>query len=88
MRFLIHDRGRQFTSAFDAFFEGCGLKILRSPPQAPRANAICERLIGTLRRELLGLIQILNESRLHTVLAEYAAHYNTGGPGPADGQAA
>jgi putative transposase len=80
MRFLIHDRGSQFTSAFDAIFEDCGLKILRSPPQAPRANAICERLIGTLRRELLDHILILNETHLHTVLTEYAAHYNDGRP--------
>jgi putative transposase len=80
MRFLIRDRGSQFTSAFDAVFEDCGLKILRSPPQAPRANAICERLIGILRRELLDHILILNETHLHTVLTEYAAHYNTGRP--------
>lgn len=53
MRFLIHDRGGQFTGQFDTVFESCGLRILRGPPEAPRANAICERLIGTLRRELL-----------------------------------
>jgi len=53
MRFLIRDRGGQFTEAFDAVFEDCGLRILRSPPQAPRANAVCERLVGTLRREVL-----------------------------------
>lgn len=80
MRFLIRDRGSQYTTAFDGVFEDCGLRILRSPPQAPRANAICERLIGTLRRELLDHILILNETHLHTVLTEYAAHYNTGRP--------
>jgi putative transposase len=80
MRFLIRDRGSQFTTAFDAVFEDCGLRILRSPPQAPRANAICERLVGTLRRELLDHILILNENHLRTVLTEYAAHYNAGRP--------
>jgi transposase InsO family protein len=51
MRFLIRDRGGQFTEAFDAVFESCGLRILKSPPRAPRANAMCERLIGTLPRD-------------------------------------
>jgi putative transposase len=80
MRFLIRDRGSQFTTAFDAVFEDCGLRILHSPPQTPRANAICERLIGTLRRELLDHILILNETHLHKVLTEYAAHYNAARP--------
>jgi len=80
MRFLIRDRGGQFTEAFDAVFQGCGLRILRSPPQAPRANAICERLVGTLRRELLDHMLILNETHLRTVLNEYTAHYNAARP--------
>jgi len=80
MRFLIRDRGSQFTTAFDGVFEDCGLTILRSPPQAPRTNAICERLIGTLRHELLDHLLILNETHLHTVLTEYTAHYNTARP--------
>ena len=80
MRFLIRDRGGQFTAAFDAVFEDCGLQILKSPPQAPRANAICERLIGTLRREVFDHLLILNEAHLRAVLNEYAAHYNSGRP--------
>jgi putative transposase len=80
MRFLIRDRGSQFANAFDAVFEGCELKILRSPPQAPRANAICERLIGTPRRELLDRTLILNETHLRHVLTEYTRHYNSGRP--------
>ena len=80
MRFLIRDRGGQFTTSFDAVFEGCGLRILRSPPQAPRANAICERLVGTLRREVLDHLLIVNEAHLRAVLTEYAAHYNTARP--------
>jgi transposase InsO family protein len=80
MRFLIRDRGGQFTACFDAVFEDCGLRILKSPPQAPRANAICERLIGTLRREVLDHLLIINEAHLRAVLAEYAAHYNGARP--------
>jgi transposase InsO family protein len=80
MKFLIRDRGGQFTASFDAVFEACGLRVLRSPPQAPRANAICERLVGTLRRELLDRILILNEAHLRAVLSEFAAHYNAARP--------
>lgn len=80
MRFLIRDRGGQFTKAFDAVFESCGLQVLKSPPQAPRANAICERVIGTLRRELLDHVLIVNETHLRAVLAQYVAHYNAARP--------
>lgn len=76
MRFLIRDRGGQFTASFDAVFEDCGLRILRSPPRAPRANATCERMVGTLRREALDHLLILNAAHLRAVLTEYAAHYN------------
>ena len=53
VKFLIRDRAGQFTSSFDAVFAAEGIRILASPPLAPRANAICERIIGTLRREVL-----------------------------------
>jgi transposase InsO family protein len=86
MRFLIRDRGGQFTSSFDAVFENRGLRVLRSPPQAPRANAICERLIGTLRWDVLDHLLILNETHLRAVLAEYAAHYNAARPHQGIGQ--
>ncbi|WP_084315909.1 integrase core domain-containing protein [Actinospica robiniae] len=56
--------------------EDCGLRVLRSPPQSPRANAVCERLVGTLRREVLDHLLILNEAHLRAFLAEYTAHYN------------
>jgi putative transposase len=61
VKFLIRDRAGQFTCSFDAVFTAEGIRILASPPQAPRANAICERIIGTLRRELLDQLLILNE---------------------------
>jgi putative transposase len=51
--FLLRDRDYRFTEAFDAVFAADNIRILTSPSGAPRANAICERMIGTLRRELL-----------------------------------
>jgi hypothetical protein len=80
MPFLIRDRAGQFTESFDAVFTADGIRILSSPPQAPRANAVCERIIGTLRRELFDRLLILNEHHLRRVLTEYLIRYNTGRP--------
>jgi putative transposase len=86
VKFLIRDRAGQFTSSFDAVFTAAGIRIMARPPQAPRANAICERLIGTLRRELLDRLLIVNERHLRQVLAEYLQHYNAARPHRALGQ--
>jgi len=86
VKFLIRDRAGQFTSSFDAVFTAEGIRILPIPPQAPRANAICERMIGTLRRELLDRLLIVNEHHLRQVLTEYLRHYNTARPHRALGQ--
>ncbi len=61
-------------------FQATGARILRTAVQAPRMNAICERLVGTLCRELLDRTLSLGEAHLRTVLAEYQAHYNTARP--------
>jgi putative transposase len=74
--FLIRDRDTKFTDVFDAVFTSEGISILRTPVRAPRANAIAERWIGTVRRELLDRILILNRSHLEHVLAEYTTHFN------------
>jgi putative transposase len=79
-RFLIRDRGSNFTASFDAVFQATGVTIVRTAVQAPRMNAICERLIGTLRRELLDRTLIRNQAHLRAVLAEYQEHYNTARP--------
>jgi putative transposase len=88
VKFLIRDRAGQFTDAFDAVFKADGIRILASPPQAPGANAICERIIGTLRREVLDRLLIVNEHHLRRVLTEYLLHYNTARPHHALGQLA
>ena len=86
VKFLIRDRAGQFTSSFDAVFTAEGIRILASPPQAPIANAICERMIGTLRREVLDRVLIVNEHHLRRVLTEYLRHYNAARPHRALGQ--
>jgi putative transposase len=80
IKFLIRDRGSNFTCAFDAVFQATGARILRTAVQARRMNAICERLVGTLRRELLDRMLILGGRHLRAVLAEYQVHYNTARP--------
>ena len=80
IRFLIRDRGSNFTPSFDAVFQATGTRILRTAVQAPWMNAICERLAGTLRRELLDRVLILGPGHLRAVLAEYQVHYNTDRP--------
>ena len=80
IRFLIRDRGSNFTASFDAVFQATGARILRSAVQVPRMNATCERLVGTLRREVLDRMLILGERHLRAVLAEYQVHYNTARP--------
>jgi transposase InsO family protein len=80
IRFLIRDRGSNFTRSFDAVFQATGARILRTAVQAPRMNAICERLAGTLRRELLDRMLILGERHLRAVLADYQVHYNMARP--------
>jgi hypothetical protein len=86
LKFLIRDRGGQFTDAFDTVFADAGLRVIKSPPQAPKANAHCERIIGTLRRELLDSMLILNERHLRRTLTRYLAHYNTARPHRGIGQ--
>jgi transposase len=86
LRFLVRDRDTKFIKAFDEVFRADGLRIIKTPPQAPRANAICERVIGTLRREVLDRMLIFNERHLAKVLAEYTTHYNDHRPHQSRGQ--
>ena len=79
-RFLIRDRDSKFTAAFDAVFTGADIRIIRTPVRAPRANAIAERFIGTLRRECLDHILITGPRHLDVVLREYVQHYNVHRP--------
>ena len=86
-RFLVRDRDAKFTAAFDAVFAAEGIRVLRTPVRAPRANAYAERWVGTVRRELLDRMLIVGCRQLRSVLAEYVDHYNGHRPHRALGQA-
>lgn len=75
-RFLLHDRDSQFSGAFDEVFRSEDIRIIRTPIGAPNANAYAERWVGTLRRECLDRILIVNRRHLEQVLRLYTAHYN------------
>ncbi|SIM82104.1 integrase core domain-containing protein [Micromonospora cremea] len=76
LRFLLRDRDTKFTTAFDTVFTAAGIDVIRTPPQAPWANAYAERWVGTVRRECTDRMLIAGERHLASVLDEYAAHYN------------
>ena len=79
-RFLIHDRDSIFSQVLDQNICNLGLRVLKTPPRAPQANAICERFLGTLRRECLDFIIPLTAPHLRRLLQEWMAHYNSGRP--------
>ena len=75
-RFLIRDNDAKFSGAFDEVFRSEGIEVIRTPVEAPKANAIAERFVGTVRREYLDWILIANRRHLERVLRTYADHYN------------
>jgi transposase InsO family protein len=79
-RLLIHDRDSIYSAAVDGAVGAMGLTVLKTPVRCPQANACCERLIGTMRRECLDWLIVLNERHLRSVLQEWVAHYNQGRP--------
>ena len=80
LKFLIRDRDAKYADAFDAVFTAIGVRIIRTPVQAPRANAICERWIASARRECTDRILITGRRHLHRTLGEYVDHYNSHRP--------
>ena len=79
-RFVIHDRDTIFSKQLDMEVTGLGVRVLRTPVRSPRANAVCERLGGSLRRECLDYLIPINERHLKMIVKEWAIHYNRGRP--------
>jgi transposase InsO family protein len=75
-QFLVHDRATKFTRAFDNVFIADGTQIIKTPIQAPNANAYAERWLRTVRQECLDWLLIWGRRHLEGVLDEYVRHYN------------
>jgi putative transposase len=76
IRFLIRDRDSKYSGPFDQVFGSEGIRIVRTPVRAPKANAIAERFVRTVRAECLDWLLILNRRHLERVLRVYVDHYN------------
>lgn len=79
-KYLIRDNDRKSGSKFERVAQDTGIEILKTPIRAPKANAICERFCGSVRRELLDRLFILSERQLYRVLKEYIAYFNRARP--------
>jgi putative transposase len=84
-RYLIHDRDRIFAKHLDDSIKALGVEVLRSPVASPQANSLCERVIGTARRECLDSLIPMSEAHLRAILKCWVAHYNKGRPHSAPG---
>ena len=87
LRFLIHDRDGKFPASLDPVFGSEGLAVVRTPPRTPNANAVAARVVRSLQEECLDRLLIVNQARLRSVLARYAAYYNRRRPHQGRGQA-
>ncbi len=85
-RFLIRDNDDKFGTEFARVAEASGIRVLRTPVRAPKANATCERYLGSVRRECLDHVIILGEKHALRVLKEHVAHFNSGRPHQGIGQ--
>jgi len=77
-RFLIRDNDRKYAAEFER--AASGITILRTPIRAPKANAVCERFLGSVRRECLDHVLVFNDHHLHRVIKEYVAYFNAARP--------
>ncbi len=86
-RFLIRDNDGKYGPCFDRVAAASGIRVLRTPVRAPRANATCERFLGSVRRECLDQLLIVGEAQLRRVLHAYVAYFNHARPHQGIGQA-
>jgi len=80
LRFLIRDRDSKFTAPFDEVFTSEGMRVIKTPVRAPKANAYAERFVRTIRAELTDLVLVTGRRHLQRLLADYEAHYNSHRP--------
>src|SRR5262249_43097498 len=79
-RFVIRDRDTIYSAGVDRPLEAMGLTVLKTPVRAPQANAFCERVSGTMRRECLDFMIPRSERHVRAILGEWVGHYNRGRP--------
>jgi hypothetical protein len=79
-RFLIRDRDSKYGECFTRVAVGTSIDVLKTPYRAPKANAICERFLGSVRRECLDHILVLGELHLYRVIREYVDYFNRARP--------
>jgi putative transposase len=79
-RFIVHDRDSIYSSEVDSLLRSLGLRVLKTPYRAPQANAFCERLIGSARRECLDFMIPINEGHVRWIMKQWAIHYNKSRP--------
>jgi putative transposase len=85
-RFLVHDHDAKYGPEFDRLAAATRIEVIRTPIRAPRANAVCERFLGSVQRECADQVLILGEQHVRRVFAEYVAHFNQGRPHQGIGQ--
>ncbi len=85
-RFILRDRDDKLGRDFDRAAEGVGARALKTPVRAPRANAVCERFLGSVRRECLDHVLVLGERHLCEVLVEFCRYFNEARPHQGIGQ--
>jgi len=79
-KFIIHDRDSIYSSELDSSLRALGLRVLRTPYRCPQANAFCERLIGSARRECLDFMIPFDEDHIRQILKLWTVHYNRSRP--------
>jgi transposase InsO family protein len=79
-RYLVRDRDSKYGSAFTRVAAATGIEEVRTAYRAPRQNAVCERFLGSVRRECLDHVLVLGEAHLRRILREYVAYFNTARP--------